>query len=157
MIIVPGAEKEYLLTAKELSRMVGVSTNTLAVFRCKNRHYDDFPYCKIGGRVYYYGNKIFTKIKEDEMQNTPPREISGIEKIVIAPENGITQVVERTPTKEEESVWTDAITGEPYKIDRLQLPFDYIIVGSDPKTAEKFDLKKIFKGLEKLADNFTED
>ena len=56
---IPGdlhAQPARLLTAKEVARLLGVSTQCLAVWRCYRRH--GLRYIKIGNLVRYYPGDV---------------------------------------------------------------------------------------------------
>lgn len=48
--------KENKLTSKEVAAIIGITVDTLAVWRCIKRY--PLPYIKMGAKVYYYEEDV---------------------------------------------------------------------------------------------------
>ena len=59
-----------LLTTKEVSEILGIKPDTLAVWRCTGRY--DIPYVKIGGRVRYKEKDIAKFIERQTHKKVNP-------------------------------------------------------------------------------------
>lgn len=64
-----------LLTAEQVSEILGVNTHTLAVWRCTGRY--NLPYVKAGRLVRYSENAVKAFIDRSTMSNGSTSGLSG--------------------------------------------------------------------------------